>query len=242
MKGDAKKEGTLIRTRSRPFRRALIMAALIAGMLSSWSCAEADAANDFQTWQWLTIRVWKTNEFRVVLYGDNRMGGNSGRQSLYIFGPRIANRVTPNWNLGAGYLFLDIQDLAARTWSHEHRLDFAVSPNLPLTEKLSLHSRNRIELRWLERTKGAIPRSRHRLQLRYRINRGAIESVYCNNEFLIDYRQGKYNENRLVPAGIGFRLHEHASVDLFYMLQSVRKPVGGWDMNHILGTHLRVRF
>ncbi len=94
----------------------------------------------------------------------------------------------------------------------------------------------------MERSAGAIPRSRHRLQLRCRIDRGAIESVYCNNEFLIDYRQGRYSENRLVPAGIGFRHYEHASVDLFYMLQSVRKAAGGWDMNHILGTHLRVRF
>lgn len=102
MKGDATNEGTLIRTRSHPFLRALIMAALIAGMLSSWSCARADAANDFQTWQWLTVRVWKTNDFRVVLYGDNRMAANSSRQNLHIFGPRIANRVTPNWNLGAG--------------------------------------------------------------------------------------------------------------------------------------------
>gem|GEM_PF-735536 len=242
MRGSATDGVGLIRTKSHRLRRALILAALLAGLFSSWSCSRTVAASDFQTWQWLTVRVWKTNDFRVTLYGDNRMAEDSSRQKLFILGPRVAQRISPNWNLGAGYLFLDIHKLANNRWRHEHRLDFAVSPNLPITEKLSLHSRNRIELRWLERSKGAIPRARHRLQLRQRINKGRIESVYCNNEFLIDYRQGEYSENRIVPVGVGLRLHEHASVDLFYMLQSVRKAAGGWHNNHILGTHLRVRF
>ncbi len=199
------------------------------------------AASDFQTWQWLTVRLWKTNDFRLTLCGDNRMAEDSSRQKLFILGPRVAQRVHPNLNLGAGYLFLDIQDLGARTWRHEHRLDFAVSPSVDLTKKSELHLRNRIELRWLERSVGAIPRSRHRLQLKHRVEWGPINSVYCNNEFLIDHRLGRYSENRLVPAGVGIRLHKRVSVELFYMIQSTRRASGKWDDNHIFGTHLKLR-
>lgn len=243
MKGNAIGEGKLIQTRTHVVRRILVLAALLAGLFSSWSCTQVSSANDFQTWQWLTVRVWKTNDFRALLYGDNRMTDNSSRQKLFILGPRVAQRIHPNWNVGAGYLFLNVQNLATRQWAHEHRLDFALSPRVDLAPKTQLHSRNRIELRWLENSAGAIPRARHRIQLRQRINRGPVESVYCNNEFLIDYRQGRYTENRLVPAGIGFRLHDHASIDFFYMIQSQRRAAtGNWGDNHIFGTHLRVRF
>jgi len=242
MKGKRMKPGKLIHTRTHRVRRVLVLAALLAGLFSSWSCSDAQSANDFQTWQWLTVRLWKTNDFRLTLYGDNRMAENSSRQKLFILGPRVAQRFHPNWNVGAGYLFLNIQELPTQRWKHEHRLDFALSPSVNLAPKTQLHSRNRIELRWLERTRGAIPRARHRIQLRQRINRGPVESVYCNNEIFIDYRQGRYSENRVVPAGIGFRLHDHASIDFFYMIQSRRRAAtGNWDDNHIFGAHLRVR-
>ena len=190
----------------------------------------------------MTIRVWKTNDFRLLLYGDNRMANNSGRQKLFILGPRVRYRLNPNVTVGAGYLFLDVQNLATRTWRHEHRLDMAVTPRFELSNNLSFQFRNRLETRWRERSNGAGFRSRHRLQLRRSVDLGPFEALYCNNEFFVDYEEGRFNQNRLIPAGAEFRVHKRSTVSLFYMLQSSRRATGRWDANHILGTHLKLQF
>lgn len=242
MKAKVSHAGPLVRVRRRSVRRTLIFAGLLAGLLSSWSCSTAKAADDFQTWQWLTIRVWKTNDFRLLLYGDNRMADNSGRQKLFILGPRVRYRLNPNLTAGAGYLFLDVQNLATGTWRHEHRLDAALTPHVELSRHVSLQFRNRLETRWRERSDSVDFRSRHRLQLRRSVNLGPIEALYCNNEIFIDYDQGRFNENRFIPAGVESRIHKRSTVSLFYMLQSARRTTGQWDANHILGTHLKLQF
>lgn len=230
------------RKRGSSFLQTLVFAALAAVLLSPGSCTKAVAVDDFQTWQWLTVRVWKTNNFRLLLYGDNRMADTSGRQKLFILGPRVRYRLNPNLTLGAGYLFLDAQNLTTGTWRHEHRFDAAITPRFELSENTSLQFRNRLETRWRERADSVAYRSRHRLQLRRDARLGPIEAIYCNNEFLIDYDQGRFNENRLIPAGVEFRVHQRSTISLFYMLQSVRRTTGQWDANHILGTHLKLQF
>ena len=54
------------------------------------------------------------------------------------------------------------------------------------------------------------------------LTRSITKSFYVSNEFFYDFRNDKFNENRGIPFGLKFKLHDRASMKLFYMLQSKR--------------------
>jgi len=58
-----------------------------------------------------------------------------------------------------------------------------------------------------------------------------------NNEILHSFDRGEIFENRAVPLGLRFRLHDKANLNVFYMVRSVR-GASDWRHAHILGTGL----
>ena len=220
-----------------PWRIALL---ILLTPLAVW------AADDFQTWQWLSLTLWKEEGFRqddkwlVQYYADNRMADDSRRQKVVLTGPLAKYLVGDNLELEAGYLAVGSRNLTTDLWSQEHRMLYEVNPRFRLGERWNLHNRNRLEFRWRESRPLAL-RSRHRLQLRYRLDWGPLRAAYSNNEFFYDYEQNRYNENRLIPIGLDFKTGTKSSISLFYMIQSVRRPTT-WDDNHIFGTHFKYTF
>ena len=68
-----------------------------------------------------------------------------------------------------------------------------------------------------------------------------LESVFINNELFYDYDAHRYNENRLVPLGLNFRVNSRTVLSTYYMLWSVRGS-GDWSNSHVLGTQISLNF
>ena len=56
-----------------------------------------------------------------------------------------------------------------------------------------------------------------------------------------DYDAHRYNENRLMPLGLSFRVNRHALFTTYYMLWSQRGSET-WRHSHVLGTQLSLSF
>jgi len=129
---------------------------------------------------------------------------------------------------------------SAGNWRHQHRGDFQLTPHHRLTHRVSLSLRNRLELRATEGLDELHEVLRVRLQLdlatpEWKPARG----FYVSNEVFHSFDREVIFENRAVPLGLRFQLHERAALRVFYMLRSVR-GADEWRHAHVLGTALGV--
>lgn len=211
--------------------------------LTGISSARLEAANDFQSWQWLSLHLYQTNGFKAHIYADNRIADNVRHEKLYLLGPRVHYRVSEPVSVGLGYLFMNIHDLSQHVWRKEHRVENEFNFHFTLNERLDFHQRNRFEWRWRESRDQPSSRMRSRFQLRYKTNFGRLKSVYSNNEFFWDFESDDYSENRAIHVGLQFELTTNLDCNLFYMIQSIHSAnARSWKSNHIVGTHLNYRF
>lgn len=216
---------------------------LVVFILVMMGSLSAHADSDFQTWQWMIFHLPKGERFRSHIYTDNRMADSSRRMKTMIIGPRLQYEVNDSVQVGAGYLFLDIHNLKRDIWQTEHRFESELNFKCKFGSKWKFHNRNRFESRLRESKDGWTFRTRSRYELRYQINKGRLKSVYANNELFWDHDINQFSENRLVPFGLQVDLGKSFDLTLFYMIQSIRHfNPSGWNQNHILGTHLNIRF
>jgi hypothetical protein len=211
-------------------------------ILSSASPAGV-CANDFQSWQWINFDLHRNDEWRFYLYTDNRVGEDlsEGFDSyIQVISPRFKWHATPGLDLGLGYARLEIDPLTGVEDFWQHRTEFEINPRFR-RGAWSFHSRNRLEQRWKNGRGKPLSRLRHRLQAKYSLEDGPFLHLYANNEFFFDLEKETFAENRLVPLGIGLRLSEVTTLDLFYMVQSLRLSTG-WQHSHIAGTFFQISF
>lgn len=214
---------------------------ILLGLL--FSVLTAMGRDDIQSWQWVTVDFFKNDSVRGYLYADNRIAEDASQERVFIVGPRFSYRAQPWLDLGVGYVYIDVRNLNSGNWRSQHRLELEFNPYYMLTDTIRFQFRNRLEARWIEDRDPVSYRSRHRFALSKKLGFKWLKSVYCNNEFFYRYDLDQYNENRAVPIGLGFKLNKHLGLNLFYMIQSVQVgKTDEWNHNHILGTHLKIKF
>lgn len=216
---------------------------LIALLLGSFQ--SAFARDDLQAYQWLSLNLWQQNPHKLHFYADNRFIDDASEQWLWLASLRYKYAAHKNLQLGLGYTYLDVRNIAADTWTHQDRLEFEFSPKAKLSDTLSFHFRNRLEVRYIEDVANPSYRTRHRIQLTKSLQSERITKLYANTEWFYLYDKGRdlFNEVRTVPLGVGFKLTESASIDLFYMIRTTRPNRDTeWSHAHALGTHLIYTF
>lgn len=216
------------------FSTRLILGLLLFGTLSGLSAEE--------WWAWATADVWQSGPFTGSMFLGSRFDLDDGAIAQTL-APRLKYELVSWLDAGVNFSLLNIDSAAPNDQHLQGRPELELNPKFNLTKHLRLDWRNRIEWRWNEGNGLTSHRSRHRLQLAYTLPHplGPLRRVFANNEWLLDLHGHGWNENRLVPAGLTFRLSPQADLDVFYLLQSTR-PRDNWRMESVIGTHLRCRF
>jgi len=200
--------------------------------------ARAEVGADL--WTWLDVTVWQEGPTRVHLFGHQAVGETAG-VTVQLISPRVKYRPTDWLELGAGLSTLRIRNLFTGEFAPQLRPELEVSPLFDFGKNWHLHWRNRMESRWDDFGGKPRPRLRHRFQFsRDMTGLGALKTFYLSNEWLIEFDRSDWVENRLVPAGLTFRLADWAHLDFFYMYRSFRFD-DGWRSDQIAGVFLKLR-
>lgn len=226
-------------------KRFYTRASLVTVVLGTALLANAQpvrAADDFGSWHALSVKFLDTEKWTLSAFGQLRFRDDSSELFAYQLSPQVIYKVSPYLRLGMNYTYLPTKPPGGDDFLDQHRWETEINPRWPVNDWLTLELRNRFELRWLEGRSDTNERSRHRPQATFRLKGlGPLESVFINNEFFYDYDAHRYNENRLVPLGLNFRVSDHVGFSTYYMLWSVRGG-GQWNNAHILGTQLSLSF
>lgn len=193
-------------------------------------------------WAWSTLEFWKQEPFSANVFLANRLDYDDGAY-LQLVSPRLRYAATSWLDLQLGMSLLNIENTGSGDRYWQGRPELEINPKFALGDQLSLEWRNRMEWRWREEEGPTTGRSRHRLQLAWKLPQplGPLTRLFVSNEWLVDLHRRQFSENRLVPLGLTFRLNASTDLDLFYMLFATRHD-GDWENETVIGTHLRVRF
>ncbi len=209
----------------------------MAGLAATLTLASTARADDFQTWQTVSLKWLDTQYMDLTTAVHTRIYDDSSDFSLWRVGQAVSTDPLPWLRAGVAYRYTESQN-SDSDWRHQHRGEFQVTPHFNFSDRVSVSLRNRLELRWNEGAGDVNEVSRHRLQFSLATPAWRpLRSVYVSNEIFHNYDRGMISENRAVPVGLRFRLHEKATLRVFYMIRSVR-GADEWRHDHVLGTGL----
>lgn len=193
-------------------------------------------------WAWSMIELWHREPWTAAVFMVDRLDFDDGAY-VQMISPRIKYEAAPWLDLGLALSLLDIQNTATGTRYLQGRPELEATPKIVLPRHLKLEWRNRLEWRDNEGEYFTTHRFRSRLQFAWTLPQpaGPLTRFFVSNEWLIDLHTREWSENRLVPAGITFRISAHSDLDLFYLLLSHHLH-DDWQTEQVAGTYLRVRF
>lgn len=211
----------------------------LAGVMCGLALGAATCADDFQTWQTVSLRWLDTQTVDLTTVLQTRFYNDSSDFSLGRIGQAVSSDPLPWLRVGVAYRYTEAKD-SAGAWRHQHRGEFQVTPRYRLTDRVSVSLRNRFEWRTAQGANEVHEVLRMRLQLNVATPEWkAVRGFYVGNECFHSFDQEVIYENRVVPLGLRFPLHEKAVLRVFYLLRSVR-GTDAWRHAHVLGTALRV--
>ena len=203
----------------------------------------AGRADDFGSWYILTVNHRLAPCWSTAVEGQTRLFDDSSAAEVYAARGKLAYDVGDHFSLGMNYVYASARRTPADPFLDEHRWETEVNNHWSLSDRLDIDLRHRLDLRFLEARAGVNERSRHRLGFSYRVRQaGPVESVFMSDEVFYDYDRHELTENRIVPAGIGFKLSERIGLNCYYMLRQFRLPVQAWQLNQYVVTQLSFAF
>jgi hypothetical protein len=193
-------------------------------------------------WSWTMLEFVRTPETQAGLFFANRLDADDGAY-VQLVSPRVRQELRPWLDGGLGLSLLNIENLRTEERFWQLRPELELNPKFDLAPDLRLDWRNRMEWRWNERASLTMHRTRHRLQLGWKLPRpiGPLTRVFANHEWLTDLDRLQWWESRAVPLGLTFKTSARSELDVFYMIFSVRQNAE-WSQESVLGTYLRLRF
>lgn len=197
-------------------------------LLLLWFCRAGVRADDAQLWGVATVTFLDRAPWRAWLYTEARFSDDEPEVPAFIAAPRVRFEFHPLFSLGAGAAR---GEFAPPATGRDHRgfwrAEVEQQSRVGLGGPFQLRLRNRYEHAWWD--DGAdTDRTRHRVELYARAPADwrPLHGLYLQDEFFHNWTAGRWQENRIVPFGLEWRLAEKSRLRTAYQWQVFNRPAG----------------
>jgi hypothetical protein len=194
---------------------------------------------DFQYWQTTSIDAKAKNGWKITMEEEIRFADDVGSLSYHHSDIGLVYSGLAKWLVVGGNYRL-VFGKKGKTWTYENR------PHINVTFKgdykgFKISNRIRVEYRDKESSKDGW-RLRNKTTVKYPMEIKGVSLIpYIADEFNADFIVSEINRNR-VYAGVGFKLMEHLTLDLYYLWESNFSSSKKTLNFHVLGTKIKVSF
>ena len=217
-----------------------VLRTLALSILLGFSTAHG-ADDDWQTWNFLTVKYLDTAKLDLVAVGQFRFRDDFSDFSHATLSQRFQFDPQPWLGLSLNYTYLHTLPPGAGDFVDIQWPEFEITPRWHLLG-LDWELRTRLELRYLEGMDEVRPRLRHRLQGTLPLKgMGPLSALTLSNEVFYDTTLDRISENRLLPLGLAFKLGSHSTLISGYGIQSLWNQ-GDWVQSNILVSSVLITF
>jgi hypothetical protein len=123
-------------------------------------------------------------------------------------------------------------------WHWQQRLELEANFSIPLSCKSFIKTRNRLEIRKLEREPKIHYRLRQRTMLVFPLeNKGALKSFSMYNELFYDLSTQRFSQDRICPFQFTYLVSKKIDLDLFFLIHFFHTNTS-WKKSGVIGTQL----
>jgi hypothetical protein len=204
--------------------------------LLSTLTAQAD-----EWWAWANVDYYRKPPWTGSVFMGNFADEADGTYAQMV-SPRVKYAAAKWLDLGLGLSMLWLENTATHDHYDQLRPELEINPHYEL-QQVRLDWRNRIEWRENQGVPSTSNRTRHRLQVAWKLPQplGPLTRIFASDECLMDLHLRRPTENRFIPLGLTFKLSDSVDLDLMYMIDSKRTKTA-WKSESVLVTYLRLRF
>lgn len=211
-----------------------VLAFVVCGAVPS--VAQTADADDYQSWNDVSITVPMTKEFDFYLSGTLRFGKNITRVNERRIAVGFVYKPNKTWSFQPFYWNILARNASGR-FRTEHRLNLRATYRFPF-KKFTLSHRSWFERRWRQ------PQNSWRYRPSLTLEKDIKKIVpgakfFITEEVFYDSILKKFSRNRL-SLGINKTLTKNLSLDIFYLRQNDGFSRPG-DLN-VIGTSWRIKF
>jgi hypothetical protein len=192
-------------------------------------------AEEPEFWQTILQEVGKVNKTTFRLRQQYRFAFDEfklvdGRYSLESTTP--LNKI---WNLGVNFTYINNRRFDENPFTQRFRWEFELNPHLKLSKNTELRLRNRYEFLKDEYEPQWYQIFRQRQQLIMKVDYRSLRSITASNEFFYNLTLKKWDQIRLIPLELNFKVGKDHTYKLFVMIRWLR-PNESWDPQFVLGS------
>lgn len=225
----------------RPFRWLLILTLVAAATISLGTRANAEFENDFRIWNEFMWRQFRTEDWTSYFWGELRWVDDGSYLGTWVAQQKFYHQINEDWKFGFGGAWIGVEKNGGPN-NRLARWEMELNRRWNFSDGTGLGLRNRLETRWWKNSGDKTEFvSRHRLTLSHPANWfGTMDRIDCSNEIFIDYSGDGFNENRLRPINLRFRMNETDTFNAFLQIRSRRiGPDRDWQHAYIIGFGIR---
>lgn len=198
-------------------------------------------AHDWFTeyWQRLYYKTGECGRYELGTYAELRTKDHWKGFRFVMLSEQLKYNACKNLALELHYTYFHSANVVPKSpWRWTHRLEVEVNPTFDIDPKLKIRTRNRLEIRRIEKT----PRIQYVFRQRTAFvvpleNMGRLKSYTLHNELFYDFATHLFNQDRFSPCQLNFEITKEVNLDVFVLLQFfIHNTI--WHRSFILGSQL----
>lgn len=196
--------------------------------------------NDYsEYWQQFFWTMWGNDSLTLGTYVKIDSKNHMRNVRSYQLSEQLAFKVTKHFSCELHYSYLHSRSVVPNSlWRWQHRLELEVNPTFQLSRGWLIETRNRLEIRRLQREPKILYRLRQRTMLVIPFKgESALKAFSLYNELFYDLSTHLFTQDRICPCQLTFALPHKMELDLFFLL-TVFNSNDIWRRCAVLGTQL----
>lgn len=169
----------------------------------------------------------------AIIGDDTQIGCNAVSNPGTLIGKKVSCH--PCINFGVNFTYINNRRFDENPFTQRFRWEFELNPHLKLSKNTELRLRNRYEFLKDEYEPQWYQIFRQRQQLIMKVDYRSLRSITASNEFFYNLTLKKWDQIRLIPLELNFKVGKDHTYKLFVMIRWLR-PNESWDPQFVLGS------
>lgn len=190
-------------------------------------------------WQKFFWKMWEHKSFVLGTYIKIDTGNHFKSTRSLQFNEQLSWKASKNFSLEIHYAYLHGRSVVPNSlWKWQHRLELEANPTFQLPCHYLIKTRNRLEIRRLQREPKTQYEFRQRTMFVVPFEKwGPLKSFSLYNELFYNISTRLITQDRVCPCQLTFALSDKVDLDLFFLVYFFNTD-NVWKKSAVFGTQL----